>query len=321
MSGETVPDSRPLVIIAGPTACGKSSLAMALAEEFGGWIINADSMQVYRGLRCLTARPDDADEARVPHRLYGVLAAGDRCSAGRWLELAKQAVAEARSAGALPIVVGGTGLYLKTLVDGIAAIPDIPEDLEADVRAHFDDVGGDAFRGELAALDAEAAERLPASDRQRLIRAMAVVRATGQTLDHWRRHGETIPGIAGRVATILMMPPRDELYVAIEARLDTMIDAGALDEVRNLQPEGLPPRSPLSRAVGYPELVAHLNDETTLEMAITEAKKASRHLAKRQITWFRHQIQSDLLIDTQFSESILSETFTFIRRFLLTDPV
>ena len=315
-----MPDSQPFVIIAGPTACGKSALALALAEAFGGWIINADSMQVYRNLAILTARPDAADEARVPHRLYGELTADDYCSAGRWLAMAKRAVAEARASDALPLIVGGTGLYLKTLVGGIAAVPAVPGEVEAEVRRHFERIGGEAFRRELAELDPAAAERLPASDPQRLVRAMAVVRGTGRTLDHWQRHGETVPGIAGRHATLLMMPPRDQLHAIIDARFDAMMAAGALAEVRALLPHGLPPRSPLSRAVGYPELMAHLQGETTLEAAVAAAKKASRQLAKRQMTWFRNQIHADFVIDTQYSESILSKTFSFIRRFLLTDP-
>ena len=320
MSGETVPDLQPLVIIAGPTACGKSALAMAVAEEFGGWIINADSMQVYRDLRVLTARPDAADMARVRHRLYGVLEAEDACSAGRWLELARQAVTDAREAGALPIVVGGTGLYLRTLTDGIAAVPPVPDEVVAETQRRMDDIGGEAFREELASYDEGAAVRLPASDRQRLVRAMAVVRATGRTLDDWRRDGEAVAGVAGRHATILMMPPREELYATIERRFDGMIAGGALDEVRELTARDIPPRSPLAKAVGYPELRAYLEGRETREAAVSEAKKASRHLAKRQMTWFRNQIHADFLINTQLSERIIEKTFIFIRQFLLTAP-
>lgn len=312
------PASDPVLIIAGPTASGKSALAMDVAEALDGVIVNADSVQVYRELRVLSARPSPADEARVPHRLFGVLAAAEACSAGRWLAMARPEVAAAHAAGRLPIVVGGTGLYLKALTEGLAAVPDIPEDLRRSVRERHARLGGEAFRAELAALDPEAARRLPAGDGQRLVRAFEVVRATGVPLADWQQRGGDGPAVAARIATIVLAPPRAALYRAIDARFDAMLAAGALDEVAALLRLGLDPGLPAMKAVGVPQLVRHLQGEITLADAAAAAKQASRNFAKRQLTWLRHQIGDAEVISAQYSESLRPEIFSFIRQFLLT---
>ena len=311
-------EAEPVLIIAGPTASGKSALALDAAEEFTGTVINADSMQVYRELRVLTARPTDGDEARVPHRLFGALSVTEACSAGRWLAMARAEIEAARGAARLPILVGGTGLYLKALTDGLAPVPGIPQGIRSEARRLHARLGGEAFRAELAKVDAEAARRLEAGDSQRLIRAFEVVRATGRPLADWQRQGAGGPATDARFATIVLAPPRDALYAAIDARLDTMIEEGALDEVAALDRLGLDAGLPAAKAVGVPELRRHLRGEITLDEALDSAKRASRNFAKRQLTWLRHQMPGAHVVPAQYSESLRPEIFSFICRFLLT---
>ena len=303
----------PVIVIAGPTASGKSALAVALAEVYGGLIVNADALQVYRDLRILTARPDDAALARAPHRLYGWLDAAERGSVGRWRALALQEIAAAQTAGLLPIMVGGTGLYLRALQYGLAAIP-------AAVRAEAAELhrvlGGPAFRERLAALDPAAAERLPAGDRQRLVRAFEVIRATGVPLGEWQHRAAA--AIPYRFASLLLLPPRPILYAACDARLARMIEQGGLNEARALLARGLDPTLPAMKAVGVPELMRHLRGEIGLDQAILLAQRATRRYAKRQTTWFRHQMAPDLHLTEKFSESLLRCSRHFIDDFLLT---
>ena len=313
-------DLAPVVIIAGPTASGKTELALKVAEMLNGEIINADSMQVYAELCIVTARPDAAELARAPHHLFGNLPASERCSAGRWLNLAKAALADIHARGRLPVVCGGTGLYLKALTDGLAAVPEVPDDMVQAITRHLDDVGGEAFRTELGAVDPGAAKRLPASDRQRLIRAAADYAATGRTLSDWQREQSGEPGYAARYCTVLLMPPRDEMYAAIDRRFDTMMTKGAMDEIKAFAALGLAQDLPASRAVGVAELMRVLNGEWDLETAVSKAKTASRHLAKRQMTWFRRQIRTDLRVEEKYSERDSQKIFSFIRDFLLTLP-
>ncbi len=306
----------PLFIVAGPTGSGKSALALALAEAFAGVIINADAMQVYRELRILTARPAPEDEARVPHRLYGVLSAVDPCSAGRWRELALAAIDEARTCGRLPIVVGGSGLYLSALMRGLAPVPAVPAAVRGEAERRYRLLGGVGFRAELAAFDPMAAERLPAGDSQRLIRAWEVARATGRTLADWQRQPPATP-LAGRIGTIVLMPPRDRLYPALDARFDRMLAAGGLAEAAAVA--GLPGTLPAMKAVGVRQLIAHVRGEMSLADVCATAKRETRRYAKRQLTWLRHQMDADLRLAEQYSEMLRPELFSFIRRFLLTD--
>lgn len=312
-------DKDAIVIVAGPTASGKSALAVDLALEFGGEVINADSMQVYRELAILTARPSPADEARVPHRLFGVLPASEACSVARWLALATEAIAEVRAAGRLPILVGGTGLYLRALREGLAPVPKVPAEVRDAAEAHYDKVGGAAFRAELAALDPEAAARLPDGDRQRLIRAYAVAKATGRSLADWKREAPTVLApVPGRYCTLALIPPRDLLYAACDGRFGRMLEQGAMEEVRALLARNLDPALPAMKAVGVPELGQVLEGVWPLEEAAAKARQATRNYAKRQLTWLRHQLVADRVFDTQYSESLRPEIFSFIRQFLLT---
>ncbi len=306
-----------VLVIAGPTASGKSALALAMAEEIGGVVINADSAQVYRELRVLTARPSAADEAKVPHRLFGVLPAAERCSAGRWLAMASAEIAAAGRDRRVPVVVGGTGLYLRVLTRGLAPIPEIPEGVRHDAEALHARLGGVAFRQALARLDPESAARLPASDRQRLVRAYEVVRATGRSIGDWQRAPRAC-GQRPAFQVLALLPSRDRLYAAIDGRFDGMLAAGAVAEVRRLLELGLDPGLPAMKAVGVRELAAYLRGEVTLAAAAGAAKKASRTYAKRQITWIRHQLTDACVIDEQYSERFRDRILPVIRRFLLT---
>ena len=307
-----------IIVIAGPTASGKSTLALALAEAFTGTVINADALQCYRDLEILTARPDAADCARVPHRLYGFLDAAERGSVGDWRTRALAEMAAAPEEGRLPIVVGGTGLYLRTLALGLAPFPEIPETIRQKALALHRTLGGAAFREHLAGLDADSARRLHAGDTQRLVRAYEVVRATGIPIGAWRcRPQEPAPY---RFATVLLMPPRERLYAACDARLSAMIKRGALDEAAALAARELDPALPAMKAVGLPELMRHLRGEAPLTEAVAEAQRATRRYAKRQMTWFRHQMAPDLILDEQFSASLLHRSRQFINQFLLTGP-
>jgi tRNA dimethylallyltransferase len=272
------------VLIAGPTASGKSALALALARSRRGVIINADAMQVYGDLRILTARPSPAEEEQVLHRLYGHVAGSTHYSVALWLEDAQAAMEQAWADGLLPILTGGTGLYFKALEEGIAALPPIAPDVREKWR-HF---GGD-LHAELARRDPPAAARLFPNDRQRLARALEVIEGTGRSLADWQAEAQSHAALAGvTVERHFVEVPRDELYRRAEARFDAMMAVGALDEVRALPP--LDPGLPMMRAIGVPELLAHLRRETTLDQAVIQAKTATRHYIKRQMTWWRGQM-------------------------------
>jgi tRNA dimethylallyltransferase len=308
---------KPVLIIAGSTGSGKSALALNAAEEFGGTVINADSMQIYRELRVLTARPSPQDEARVAHCLFGVLPASERCSVGRWLAMATAEIQATWERKSLPIVVGGTGLYVKALMEGLAPVPDIPEQVRAEARARMERLGGAAFREELSELD-PAAAHLAARDRQRLVRAYEVVKATGRPLTAWQSEPAAANGLGARFTTLVLLPPRDALYAALDARFEAMMAAGAVDEVRRLLALDLDPALPAMKAVGVRELASYVRGERALEQAIADAKRATRNYAKRQGTWLRHQVTGAICLDRQYSESLKRNIFAIIRRMLLT---
>jgi len=278
------------VLIAGPTASGKSALALALAAEVGGAIVNADSMQVYRDLRIITARPTPEDEARVPHRLYGHVDAAVNYSVGRWVADAAAALAQAGDQGLLPIFVGGTGLYFKALTQGIAAVPPIPEDVRSTVRARLAAEGPQALHAELAQRDPAVAGRLQPADRSRIARALEVIEATGRSLADWHREG--LPPVLDetRVAKVFLAPERAEVHDRIDARFDDMLARGALEEVRALAARNLDPLLPAMKAHGVPWLIRHLKGEITRNQAAEGGKQDTRRYVKRQFTWFRHQL-------------------------------
>jgi tRNA dimethylallyltransferase len=306
---------RPIqtILIAGPTAGGKSALALALAERLGGEIINADSMQVYAELPVLSAAPGPAERARVPHRLYGVLKADEPCSAARWAALARDAIAAAHAAGRAAILVGGTGLYFRALLDGLADIPNVPAEVRAEATALHARLGGGAFRTALAVRDPTLAARLAPGDTQRLIRAWEVVEATGRPLSEWQAGG-TAGALDLPWNGIVLAPPRDLLLARFGPRLRGMVEAGALDEVRGLVARGLDPALPAMKAVGVPALRRHLAGEIDLDEALALAEIDTRRYSKRQLTWARKHMADWLWFgSTQQMESLTSESLRFIQ--------
>ena len=271
----------PLAVIAGPTASGKSGLALALARRTGGVIVNADSAQLYRDLPIISAAPTAAEQAGVEHRLYTIRDGADPCSAADWAALARAALADVHRAGRLPILVGGTGLYLRTLLDGIAPVPPIDPGIRAEVRA----ATVAANRLQLERLDPAAAARLDSSDTTRIARALEVVRSTGRPLSDWQQHLEG--GIGGTVALrpLVLLPPRDWLIARCDRRFAAMLDEGAIEEVARLVKRKLNPDLPVMRAIGVREIAA---GGSRAEM-IARGQLATRRYAKRQYTWFSNQ--------------------------------
>ena len=285
------PVSEPkIILIAGPTASGKSALALVLAEKLGGAIINADSMQVYRDLRIITARPTPEEEARVPHRLYGHVDAAENFSVGRWCAEAANVLAVTKREARVAIVVGGTGLYFSALTQGLAAVPPIPAQIRNEVRARLASDGAEALHAELTRRDPVAAARLMPGDRARVTRALEVILATGRSISQW--HESNMPACvdAALVAKVFLMPDRDALLRRIDTRFDAMMAAGALDEVRALAGRRLDPNLPAMKAHGVPWLIRHLNGEMALAEAIEGGKRDTRQYTKRQATWFRNQL-------------------------------
>jgi len=278
------------VLIAGPTASGKSALALELAQKSGGVVINTDSMQVYRDLRIITARPTIEEETRAPHRLYGHVDASVNFSAGAWVADAEKVLAEAHATGRQPIFIGGSGLYFKALTRGLSAVPPIPPEIREAVRARLERDGVEALHAELAQRDPVSAERLKPRDRTRIARALEVVEATGRVLPDWHRDG--LPPLLppGEFSALFLAPERDQLYARIDARFGAMLDAGALEEVAALAARKLDPLLPAMKAHGVPALIRYLAGEITREAAAEIGRADTRHYAKRQFTWFRHQL-------------------------------
>lgn len=281
--------SQPLItLIAGPTASGKSRLAMQRARETGAVVINADSQQLYADLRVLSARPSAKDEAEIPHRLYGVADAADAWSVGRWSRAVMDLLAELAAEGRAALLVGGTGLYFNALTKGLADIPPVPVDIRDAVQAEFDAEGEAVFRRRVAEVDPAAEAAIFPADRQRLVRAFSVHRASGRALSDWK--ADTRPLLTPHSYDALVVEPsRERLYASCDARVDMMMAQGALDEVRALVARDLPPGLPAMKAVGVRELAAHLEGELSLEDAVAAVMQSTRNYAKRQLTWFRNQ--------------------------------
>jgi tRNA dimethylallyltransferase len=280
-----------IILIAGPTASGKSALALTLAEQLHGTVVNADSMQVYRDLRVITARPSPEEVALVPHRLYGHVDAAENYSVGRWCRDVTEVLAEIAAQGRVAVLVGGTGLYFKALTSGLAAVPPIPADIRSDVRGRMQSVGAAPLYAELARLDPLTARRLMPNDRSRISRALEVVLATGRSLTDWHREGQPALIDADSAVKVFVTCERKELVRRIEARFAAMLAAGALDEVRALSQRQLDPLLPAMKAHGVPWLIRHLNGEIVLDEAAAGAIMDTRRYAKRQITWFRNQMR------------------------------
>lgn len=289
-------ESRPRVaLIAGPTASGKSALAVRLAQASGGTVINADASQVYADLAILSARPSDAEMAGVPHRLFGHVDGAQACTAARWAAEARVEIDKAHAEGRLPILVGGTGLYLRTLLDGIAPVPDIDPAIRAAVRA----MPVAQAHAALAKEDPQAAARLAPADTTRVARALEVVRSTGKPLAEWQKHKSG--GIGDRItlSPLILLPPRDWLIARCDRRFEQMVEGGAADEVRALLSRHLAPELPVMRAIGVPEIAAFLSGEMDRDTMLERGRTATRQYAKRQYTWFSRQPPAEWPRETQ----------------------
>jgi tRNA dimethylallyltransferase len=286
MSTTSPSDLPRLALIAGPTASGKSARALELAERAGGTVINADASQVYCDLRILSARPSEEEEARAPHRLFGYRDGAFPCSAAEWADDAKVAIAETLAEGRLPILVGGTGLYIRTLLEGIAPVPEIDPGVRTAVRA----LSAAEAHAALAQEDAEAAARLHPNDTARLHRALEVIRSTGRPVAAWRE--SRVGGIAAAFSIEMqtIMTPMPELYARCDLRVDQMIARGAVEEAAALRDRRLDPDLPVMRAIGVSQLIQYLAGDVALEAAVAAIKQATRNYAKRQRTWLRHQL-------------------------------
>ena len=280
----------PVIVIGGPTACGKSGLALAIAENFDGIIVNADAIQVYRDLRILTARPTEDEEKSIPHRLYGILDAKESCSAGTWQALALKEIENIQNTGKLPIIVGGTGLYLKALTEGIAPIPKIPLSVRKSVREFYSEVGKAEFYTQFTKKDPITAARIQPNDAQRLMRAWEVMEATGKSISLWQEEKMQSPNL--KFTMVVGTPLRETLYAACDKRIFNMISDGVLEEVKALmirfQNEKFN-NLPVFKAIAFKEFSSYLAGDTTLDIAIATAQQQTRRYAKRQMTWFRNQ--------------------------------
>ena len=288
-----------IILIAGPTASGKSALALKLAEKLGGVIVNADSMQVYRDLSIITARPTPGEERRVLHRLYGHIDAAENFSVGRWCEEATALLAETQQTARPVILAGGTGLYFNALTRGLAAVPPIPTKIREEVRARLASDGAAVLHAELKWRDPAAAARLMPGDRARITRALEVVLATGRSLLDWQEENKPAGVDAARAAKIFLAPERDQLLRRIDARFDAMMAAGALEEVRALLARNLDPNLPAMKAHGVPWLIRHLRGEIGLDEAVEGAQRDTRQYTKRQATWFRNQLPDFVRVEPE----------------------
>jgi len=300
--------SAPVIIIGGPTASGKSGLALEVAGMRGGVVVNADSMQLYDGLPLLTAQPSAADKEKIPHALYGVLRPDDACSAPRWRDLALKEIEKIHADGKIPIVTGGTGFYLKTLLKGISPMPDIPPEFREKAAALQKEMGNPAFHADLEKRDPAMAARLDPYNTQRLVRAREVLEATGKSLAHWQDAPADPPPQHLRFITVTLLPPRETLHRQCDSRFDEIMKAGALPEAAGFlkqQAAGkISASAPLMKALGLPELAAHLAGRDSLPVAVDKAKQATRRYAKRQTTWFRHQIAADIALQAPDARKI-----------------
>jgi len=279
----------PLVVIAGPTASGKSALALALAQQIHGVIVNADSAQIYRDLRVLSAAPTEEDRARADHRLYGVQDGALPCSAAEWAAFARKEIESIHGEGRTPILVGGTGLYIRTLLDGIAPVPAIDPEVRSRIREGLVEEN----RAKLETLDPGAAERLRPTDSARINRALEVILSTGRTLGEWQKEREGGIDHEVELRPLLLLPPRKWLYARCDERFARMVQEGAVSEVEALLVRKLNPNLPVMRAIGVRELSAYLLGECSLDQAAAAGQQATRRYAKRQYTWFAHQPPAD----------------------------
>ena len=305
------------ILIAGPTASGKSALGLAVAQRYGGEIVNADSMQVYRALRVLTARPSADDEQVVPHHLYGVLEGDEACSAGKWSRMALEIIRGIEARGRVPVILGGTGLYFRALTEGLSPIPPVPDDVRQAVRAEVAEAGDNAH-ALLVEADPDLAAVIRPTDKQRIARGIEVARGTPKPLSQWHKEPPN-PLLTGNLAKIVLAPDRDWLRARCDKRFELMLEQGALEEVRALAAEGLDASLPLMKALGLRPLADYVSGKIELSEAIAKGQAETRAYAKRQETWFRTQMIAWNRFSAQDSERLKEEIFSFIDGMGLTD--
>lgn len=290
-------DKQTIYIIAGPTASGKSARAIELAEEINGVIINCDSMQIYDGLHVLTAQPPEDDLRRVPHKLYSHLHPNDACSAGSWRELVEPLIHDTLAEGKAPIIVGGSGLYIKALTEGLSPMPDVPQDIRDNVVNRYNTIGARAFYEELQKRDSEMAARFHTNHKARIIRAMEVLEATGKSLSEWQKLERLSPPDHWDFNIEIIIPERPEQHKRCDARFLWMMENGALEDVetfaRRVKNGEVHTNVPLDKALGYKQLLAYINGELSKDDAITQAQAKTRQYAKQQVTWFRNQLMPE----------------------------
>lgn len=288
---------KQIIIIIGPTASGKSSLAIDIAKKTNGVIINADSMQIYKELPIITACPTEDDKKQVPHKLYQILDANEYCSAAHWVDLAVEEIEKCWENNQTPIITGGTGLYIKSLTEGLSPIPNVSADVIKKVNEIIDEEGLEEAYDLLEYNDPKTAKRLNPNDLQRIRRALQVFDQTSKSITDWQAEPNIIKLPSCEVKTIAILPDREKLYERCEQRFDIMLQTGALEEARNFALKDTKPESSLLKALGYPSLLEHINGDLPLEEAIEKGKTLTRRYAKRQITFIKHQIKKDIVID------------------------
>ena len=289
---------KKVIIVAGPTASGKSALGLEIAAQTNGVIVNCDSMQIYRELPILTAQPSAEEQGDIAHRLYGVLKGAEACSVGRWRDLAVVEIEQILSQGKQPIVLGGTGLYVKALMEGLSKIPDVSRQFRLEATELYDQIGPDGLVKRIADTCTQTADQLKTNDRQRIIRAWEVFLATGKSLSTWQREHPPFASEGYSFQTVLVSPSRDELYERCDKRFLSMIDQGAMEEVSALLALDLDPDLPVMRAIGVPEIKAYLDGMLSKEEMIASAQQATRRYAKRQLTWLRNQIDCEIKLQS-----------------------
>ncbi|MEH6404914.1 MAG: tRNA (adenosine(37)-N6)-dimethylallyltransferase MiaA [Sneathiella sp.] len=312
-------NSKSCVLLAGPTASGKSALAIAIANEFDGVVINGDSMQVYNALRVITARPSLEEETSAPHRLYGVLEPDDYCTAARWRDMALAEIDACHEQGKLPIIVGGTGLYFEILTKGIAEIPTISQEKRSELRSLQVEQGNQVIYDRLLQKDPEMAAKLNVGDTQRLLRALEVFEDTGVTLSQWQKTASDGPTLDCPRIWLALAPERQWLYDRCNRRLDWMIEeGGAIEEVKAILERELDSSLPSMKALGVPEIIEYLEGGISKEETAERVKMQTRRYAKRQMTWVRNKMTEAKISSAQDMESLKADFFPFIRHFLLT---
>lgn len=311
--------THPIIIIGGPTASGKSCLAQMVAKKYRGTIINADSIQLYQGASLLSAHPDHTAQQEVPHVLYGIFPPSHHSSVAEWLRLACDEINRCHQSGSIPIVTGGTGLYIKALIYGLSPLPEISEKLAQEYRDQYDLLSTEQLYQRLSLLDQELGAIVKPADRQRIMRGLMVKEITGRSLVYYQSLAQEPLFPLHSIIGFFVHPPRHELYQYIEQRFRSMLDAGALDEVKQIMSLSLDPALPLMKTLGLKELQAYLMKQCTLEDAALEATKATRHYAKRQITWFRHQCPDLQEINSSTQTEREAMIMTAIESFLTND--